>query len=244
MIQVFIDGKEFEVQKIMAWEERRILLMQNLLEKRLGESWDIKSVDDFMEHKARVPEEKMRKALKSATDLIAFGTGIVVRLSGQRKKISVTEIEIDFCDAEKLLELYFDMMLNNSEENIRCSLRANPEHFLLKGMEGNIQEVIEVTGGLPLPVHFFIHYGDEKGIVSPKEQDYPYQVSGVSYLKGGLAIGAVRHQMKNIENGCRIKLSVEFPALMLNKNIKAHQYHLACEFYNWLSEFERRLRDE
>lgn len=244
MIQVWTDGIEFRTEEILAWESSRIFPMKRILEKRLHVKWDVRDAEDFMEYKARVPEEKMREALKRATKFVAVITAVIVRLSGKRRKISVTEIDVDFCGAEKLLELYYDMMLNNREENIRSSLRANPEHFLLRGMEDKVQEVIEVTGGIPLPAYFFIHYGDEKGMVSQIEPDYPYQASGVSYLKNGLAIGAVRHQMKDIGKGCHVKLSVEFPALMPDANIKAHQKHLACEFYNWFSEFERRLQNE
>lgn len=244
MIQVWLNGKELRKEEIIAWENSRISPMNRILEKRLHVKWDIRDAEDFMEHKARVPEETMREALKRATKFVAILTGAVVRLSGKRRKTSVTEIDVDFCGAEKLLELYYDMMLNNREENIRCSLRANPEHFLVKGMESRVQEVIEVTGGIPLPAHFFIHYGDEKGMVSRIEPDYAFQASGVSYLKNGLAIGAVRHQIKDIGKGCHVKLSVEFPALMPDANIKAHQKHLACEFYNWFSEFERRLQNE
>jgi hypothetical protein len=43
-------------------------------------------------------------------------------------------------------------------------------------------------------------------------------------------------------DSCHVKLAVEFPRLMPNRNIRAHQYHLACEFYNWFSEFENRIQ--
>jgi hypothetical protein len=66
----------------------------------------------------------------------------------------------------------------------------------------------------------------------------------VSYLKNGLAIGAVRHRIRDTENGCHIKLTVEFPALMPDRNIRAHQYHLACEFFNWFTEFEKWIQGE
>lgn len=186
----------------------------------------------------------MRSALKKHADLIAFGAAIIARLSMGRRKICMIEIDIDFCNAEKLLQMYFDLMLNNTKENLYIDLRANPDHFLLSGTNDQIQEVIEITAGLPWPARFFIHYGDEKGMVSIKEQEYPYQASGVSYTANGFAIGAVRHQMKDTATGCHIKLSVEFPVLLPDKNIRKHQYHLACEFYNWFSEMERRLDNE
>lgn len=136
------------------------------------------------------------------------------------------------------------MMLNNTQKNRLCCLRANPDHYLLRGIGNDVQEVLEITGGLFVVSLFDIRYGDFAGLCSPQDADYPLQAAGVSYLKNGLAIGAVRHQMKDTENGCHIKLTVEFPALMPNRNIRAHEYHLACEFYNWFSEFEKRIREE
>lgn len=50
--------------------------------------------------------------------------------------------------------------------------------------------------------------------------------------------------MKDTAQGCHVKLMVEFPSVMPDANLRAHQYHLACEFYNWFSEFERRLTNE
>lgn len=91
---------------------------------------------------------------------------------------------------------------------------------------------------------FDIRYGDYEGLCSAQEADYPIQAAGVSYLKNGLAIGAVRHQIRDTENGCHIKLTVEFPALMPDRNIRAHQYHLACEFFNWFTEFEKWIQGE
>lgn len=48
-------------------------------------------------------------------------------------------------------------------------------------------------------------------------------------------------KMKDTAQGCPIKLVVEFPSAMPNACIRAHLCHLAYEFYNWFSEFERRL---
>lgn len=241
MIQVKIDGAEFSEEAILAWEQKKTEKMARFLGRRLPGGEGIKTADGLAAWKAALPEEEMRRALRRQNGFCSWATGIAVGLSRGGRKISVAEIDVDFCDARTLYDLFMDTMLRNTPENIRCCLRANPEHFVLKGTDEHTQEVIEISGGIPFPEQFFIRYGDEDGLVSQKEPGYPLQASGVAFLKNGKKIGGVRHQMKDTERGCHAKLMVEFPSVLPNANIRAHQYHLACEFYNWFSEFERRL---
>lgn len=241
MIKVQIDGAEFTEDKILSWEQEKAEKMTKYLQKKRGGGKGAKNARELAELKAAIPEAEMRGLLRSANGLCAWITGIAVGLSHGKRKISVAEIDVDFCNSATLYRMFMDTMLNNTPENIRCNLRANPEHFLLKGVDNATQEVIEISGGIPMPEQFFIRYGDENGLVSQKEADYPLQAAGVARLKNGRVIGGVRHQMKDTEHGCHVKLMVEFPACMPDSNIRAHQYHLACEFFNWFSEFERRL---
>ncbi len=243
MITVWIDGKVFKIDKIHEWETARVKASQKKLNKKTGKHIQVTNADELAEAKAAMSDEEMMTAFRHELAFSNFFTNIIVRLSGKKRKFSVTEIDVDFCDSKCLSQMYDDMMLSNTSENRYCCLRANPDHYLLRGTAKNTQEVLEVTGGLPVVSLFDIHYGDFAGLQSPKDEDYPLQAAGVSYLKNGLAIGAVRHQMKDTESGCHIKLTVEFPLLMPNRNIKIHQYHLACEFYNWFSEFEKRTKE-
>lgn len=241
MIRVQIDGREISAEEICKWEQQKVEKMLKFLQKRIVGEQNIKNADEFAEWKTGIPEEQMRRILKRLNGVCSFATGIAVGVSNGKRKISITEIDVDFCDAKTLYDVFLETMLNNTEKNIRCNLRANPEHFLLKGIDEHTQEIIEISGGIPFPERFFIRYGDENGLVSKKEEDYPLQASGVAFLANGKKIGGVRHQMKNTTRGCHIKLMVEFPAAMPDANINAHKYHLACEFYNWFSAFERRL---
>ena len=244
MVRVSIDGKIFPKGAILKWEQEHTDKMKRFFDKRVNGGCNVKNADEFADFKANITESDMRRMLKKLNGVCAAVTSAAVGLSGKRRKISVAEIDLDFCDSETVYNMFMDTMMNNTPENIRCNLRANPEHFLLKGADGSTQEVIEISGDIPIPEQFFIRYGDENGLVSEKEAEYPFQASGVAFLKSGQKIGGVRHQMKDTPNGCHIKLMVEFPAIMPNRNIKAHQYHLACEFYNWFTEFERRLENE
>lgn len=185
----------------------------------------------------------MRKALKRATDFCEFGTRIAVGLSGKRRKVSEVTFNLDFATAEEIHQAFMDMMLENSEENKFCNLRANPEHFLLKGLPDQNQEVIEISAGLSFPSRFIISYGDETGLTTKPDSDYPFQAAGIAGLEDGTVIGGVRHQMKNVDKGCQIKLMVEFPAILPDSYIQAHEKHLACEFYNWFSDFEKVMSE-
>lgn len=242
MIKVMIDGKEFPKEKILEWEKEKTEKMYHLFQKKRNHALDVVNADTFASWKASIPEEDIRAMIRKQNDFCCWGTGIAVDLSHGKRKISIAEIDTDFCDAKTLYEMFLETMLNNTEENRRCNLRANPEHFILKGIDENTQEVVEISAGTPFPERFFIRYGDENGLVSKKEIEYPFQASGVAFLENGKIIGGVRHQMKNTIPGCHIKLMVEFPAILPDRNIQAHQYHLACEFYNWFTEFERRLK--
>lgn len=232
MVSVWIDGKELKTSEILDWEQKRVAVSARLLEKKTKRKISAANAEKLAKVKYAIPQEEMRTLLKGQISFAKFGTGISVKLSGEKRKISVAEVDVDFCDAQTLRKMYDDMMLNNTKENLRCCLRANPDHYLLRGDSETVQEVIEIAAGLPFVSHFFIHYGDFEGLQSKSDPDYPYQAAGVSYLENGLAIGAVRHQM-DTEKGCHVKLAVEFPKLLPDSCIRAHQYHLACEFYNW-----------
>ena len=242
MVRVWIDGKELKTNEILDWEQKRVAVSVKLLEKKTKQKISAANAEELARVKEAIPQDKMRTLLKGQLSFAQFGTGIGVRLSRGKRKISVAEIDVDFCNAQTLRNMYDDMMLNNTKENLRSCLRANPDHYLLRGDSETVQEVIEVAGGMPFVSRFFIHYGEFEGLQSKADADYPYQAAGISYLENGLAIGAVRHQMKDTDYGCHVKLAVEFPAMLPDKGIRAHQYHLACEFYNWFSEFERRVK--
>lgn len=242
MIKVMIDGKEFPKEKILDWEKEKTEEMVYRFQKKIPSMMQVCDANAFAQWKAGVPEETIRKMIHKQNAVSDVCAALAADLSKGKRKISIAEIDVDFCDAKTLYKMFMDVALHNTEENRLCNLRANPQHFILKGIDTCTQEVIEISAGAPIPERFFIRYGDETGLVSKKENDYPFQASGVAFLENGKRIGGVRHQMKNTIPGCHVKLMVEFPGILPNVNVRAHQYHLACEFYNWFSEFERRLK--
>ncbi|KAF8942679.1 hypothetical protein BGZ46_006707, partial [Entomortierella lignicola] len=163
---------------------------------------------------------------------------IVNFLSFGRRKYSVVEIAISGVDikAAAFLEKLNHIMLNEGLEYSKMRLMACPDHYLIVNTGENTQEVIETTGGSPFPTQFYIRYGDDEGMRSQRDPTYDEQLFGVARTKSGTVIGGVRHQIRNESNGLRLKLLVEFPALIFNWMIRQHQAHLMCEFNNWVED--------
>ena len=241
-MRIIIAGKEIMEQQILQWEQERVMASKRFLEKKLKAPVPVTNAEELAQFKNNLSDEQIQSCLQSTLKRTTAMTNAFTKLAGTKRKISIAEIYLDFCNAVQLHEMYDDMMLNNTSENRFSCLRANPDHYLLKGVNATEQEVIEFTGGLPFPIQFTIRYGDFNGLVSEQETAYPVQAAGASYLNNGFCIGAVRHQIADTKNGCKVKLSVEFPALLPKKNIEAHERHLAIEFYNWFSEFDRRIK--
>jgi hypothetical protein len=128
------------------------------------------------------------------------------------------------------------IMLNEGEEFSKMRLMACPDHYLIANTGGNTQEVIETTGGSPFPTQFYICYGDATGLLSQMDPAFDVQLFGVARTRGGTVIGGVRHQIRKESDGLRLRLLVEFPALVLNWMIRQHQLHLMCEFNNWVRD--------
>ncbi|HVK26432.1 MAG TPA: hypothetical protein VM677_34210 [Actinokineospora sp.] len=109
---------------------------------------------------------------------------------------------------------------------------ANPDHFLIDTAPGGRQEVIETTGGSPLATRFLVDYDDTTPVVTPRDPDFPLDLSGVARDNTGRAIGGVRHGFRDEPGGFHARLRVEFPALVAPHMITQHRWHLACEFTN------------
>ena len=237
---ISINGKQISLDEVKVWENKRKDAVIKKMVRMFGVSDRNYSPDELASMKRKIPEDKMREALKSGIRLTTFGTRFLLAIGHGKHTSSVTEIDLPGIRAEQVSKGYFDVMLNNTEDNLLLGLRANPDHYLLQGVGDDGQEVIECTGAMPFPSHFIIYYGREDGLTSMQNSSYPYQAAGIACLPDGKIIGGVRHQMKDTNEGTHIRLEVEFPQHMPKKVLAQHQLHLACEFMNWLGEIMRR----
>lgn len=241
-----IDGQVVSKEKIDEWELGRIEKEYNFLKKngfKFSQKFDFhlknKNVDkarvELGKLKSSYQPETFRKLLKRKYGIGNLASKIATTLSRGRK-YSITEFIIPNSDRspEEVMTSIERIMLENTEEHLYMNLATNPDHFVLISTAENVQEVVEVTGGSPFPNRFFAHYGDETGLTSTLGEGFTVQAAGAAKLEDGTVIGGVRHQIKREGNGLRFRALVEFPSLLPNYMIKKHQYHLACEFRQWL----------
>lgn len=246
-IKIYIDGQEISNQRVADWELGRLKREYRFL-SRHGIAFD----EDFEllldkgdvtaariaigKTKALYEPSIFRKMLKTR---VALGNGtsrIAALISRGKRRFSITELVVEKSAADpiEVMRQIEDVMLINTTDHQAINLAATPDHFVLLGTEPNVQEVLEITGGSPLPTRFFANYGDETGLRSKFDPAFDAQAAGAARLADGTIIGGVRHQIKREGNGLRFRALVEFPAVLPTHMIRMHQIHLACEFSRWL----------
>ncbi|GLV64523.1 hypothetical protein Bmyc01_31930 [Bacillus mycoides] len=239
-MKIIIDGNNISQEKLTKWKRERIKKVLNTLGYKEPEINDTDAmIKKLTEVKMGYSYNEMYDKLKSKLRLSGIGMRICSVLSGDRRKFSKTSIYLDGITAEEAINGIDSFMLEQSRENNQVNLSACPDHYVLRPFGENELEVIETTGNSPFPVQFFIVFGDETGLKTPRDKSYQYQSTGVARMKDGTIIGGVRHQFKDTYTGLEVRLVVEFPALCPNSLINSHQMHLACEFSYWL----QRIKD-
>jgi hypothetical protein len=134
--------------------------------------------------------------------------------------------------AEALPGWYAETITANDEAPL---LAACPDHYLSRTNADGTQEVIETTGGSPLPVRMRFDDTDTATIRTPADRAFPTQWVSTARASNDAAIGGVRHQFRDRPGGgFDARLTVEFPLTTPPHMITAHRWHLACEFSNWL----------
>ena len=247
-LEVRIDGVLISPIQIENWERRRLQAVLARLRRVLqvkapacGDPADLPSQrEELLRFKEQLGRSGVRKTLNGSLRMAGFATKLLVRLSGSRRKQCVVEMRVANCSAQQLSQGIDDLMANDTAANRRVNLLACPDHYLMEP-RGNVLEVIETTGGSPLPAQFFMQFDDDSGLMTPRDAAFPYQSTGTARLSDGTVIGGVRHQFRDEGNGALIRLMVEFPQPTLQHMIREHQWHLACEFSHWIREVQRRV---
>ena len=247
-LEVRIDGFLITPTQIEDWERRRLQLVLARLRSVLqvkapahGDPGDLPAQrEELLRLKEQLGRPGLRKTLNGSLRMAGFVTKLLVRFSGSRRKQCVVEIRVVNCSAKQLSQGIDELMANDTAANRRVNLLACPDHYLLEP-RGNVLEVIETTGGSPFPAQFFMQFDDDSGLKTPRDTAFPYQSTGTARLSDGTVIGGVRHQFRDEGNGALIRLMVEFPQPTLQHLIRAHQWHLACEFSHWIHEIQRRV---
>lgn len=250
-ILININGKIVDKELIDTWEMKRLKYEYNFLRKKgfifskqYSQFLEKKKIDkarkELGQLKASYNPDTFRKLLKKRYILGNFISRVAAILSNGKRKYSITEFIIprsNLTPEEVILKIE-SIMLKNTKEHLYMNLATNPDHFVLINTFQNTQEILEITGGSPLPTRFFAHYGDEKGLTSVLEDGYHVQIPASARLEDGTIIGGIRHQVKKEGDGFRFRSLVEFPSILPNFMVKQHQFHLACEFRQWIGYVE------
>lgn len=248
-MQFQIEGKIVEGNDILEWEYSRLIKNYKLLKKITGAKFntefpkwiqdkDIQKMEqDLLRIKMELGLARLREIMKKKAKIGNKISAIGVKLARGKRKFSTTEIYVPESNLspEEVIARITNIIMVNNEQHLKINLDSNPDHYVLQSLSEHVQEVLEVTGGSPLPTHFYCHYGEVASLQSKRTTDYQAEIAGAAKLENGFVIGGVRHQVKKEGNGFRFKALVEFPSAVSDKMIEAHEYHLACEFGHWLS---------
>ncbi|MGR5897478.1 hypothetical protein ACT7C8_00730 [Bacillus cereus] len=182
----------------------------------------------------RTPDE-LRGMLKTRYKIGNIAAKTLVKLSGGKRKFCITELlfETDMTP-EEFLEKVTDIIMNNTKEHFYMNVATNPDHYVLVGDEGNTSEVLENPAESPFPFRFWGDYDDTSNLQSEIGEGYTHRLAGAAKLEDGFEIGALHHQLKKEGKGIRLRTLIEFPTALPKHNFHMHQYHLACEFRQWV----------
>lgn len=133
--------------------------------------------------------------------------------------------------AERFATWFDNLVVVDDEDAMNA---ACPDHYLLRGLPDGRQEVVETTGGSPAASRFLVDYHRPDDVTIPADPAYPVQITGTALLDDGLIIGGLRHQFRDNDGGLDALLTVQFPGAVPQRHIHQHQWHLACEFGNWM----------
>ena len=153
-------------------------------------------------------------------------------LSRRRRLSCTVALTSPTGSAEAIPAWYAQAIADNDERSL---LAACPDHYLSRTNPDGTQEIIETTGGAPVPVRMFFDDSNTSAVQAAADPAFPVQWSSVAHSADGTAIGGVRHEFRDRPgDGFDVRLAIEFPLTTLPHMITAHRWHLACEFSNWL----------
>ncbi|MGW4286352.1 hypothetical protein ACWEIK_05400 [Streptomyces sp. NPDC004673] len=229
-VYAVIGGRRVSRAEVLAWEAARLPVAAAKIGLPVPSGDLARQREAFAEAKLALGPAEIRRRLRRdlrVGDAVARAT---TRLSGGRRATSVCELHVDGGSASEFVRWFMDTA---RADYVRSMTAAHPDHFLIRALADDRQEVIETTGGSPLPTRFVVDYADLSSLTTPADPDADARAAGVALDGGGRPIGGVRHEFRDVPGGFRARLCVEFPRLTLPRILSAHRRHLAIEFANW-----------
>lgn len=229
-ITTHIDGRRIPRADVLAWEARRAAIVARKLGviERSSDVVTLRRV--VVERKRELGHARIEQLLERELWWSAQVGWLGAMLSGRRRPCTI-ELTADTGAAELVPRWYHDAMTANDEVPL---IAACPDHYISRSHPDGRQEVIETTGGAPLAVRMFFDSSDLATLTTAADRAFPTQWAGIARGADGTPLGGIRHQFRDESRGCHVRLTVEFPLTTPSFMIAAHQWHLACEFSNWI----------
>lgn len=227
-----IDGRMVSRAEVLAWEARRA----SRVCRKLGvtaPSADVVALREVLvARKLELGHDALERMLAREMRLSALGGRALVALSLRRPHLCTVELSGVGGSAEGVPR-YYQAALDSGDE--AALLAACPDHYVFSASGEGLQQVIETTGGSPLAARIFLDESDVRAVTTPADPAFPVQWVAVGRGdRSGRAAGGIRHQFQDGPDGFKARLTGEFPAATPPHLIRAHRWHLACEFSNWI----------
>lgn len=227
-----IGGQKVTRDEVLAWERRRA---SKVCEK-LGVS---APPDDVVALRGALVARKLELGHGALEELLARelrwsarAGRVVAGLSRGRRRLCTVELTGTGGSGEAMPQHYRRAMETGDEAAL---LAACPDHYILRAGADALQQVIETPGGSPLAARIFLADSANGTATTRADPAFPVQwVADGCTSATGPATGAIRHQFRDEPSGFRARLTVEFPAATPPHVVRAHRWHLACEFSNWI----------
>jgi hypothetical protein len=227
-----INGRRVPRSEVLTWEAKRAVEVCEKLEIAAPPDDLIARRDALVARKLELGHEALERMLARELRVSSLSGRLVTALSRGRRRLCTVELTGTGGSTEAMPGFYKRAMQSGDEAAL---LAASPDHFLLFEGEDGVQRVIETTGGSPLASRIFLDESDLSSVTTSADPDFPVQWVAVGRGSvDGPASGAIRHQFRDEANGFRARLTIEFPALVPLRLVRAHGWHLACEFSNWI----------
>lgn len=241
-IKVFDGVDEISAKTTKKYEEKTARFALCRLKLKLGKNTfrDYRKtreeiLTDLFSLKSSLTADQIYRLFKAELNISECITRLLVFLSFGKRQFCQVDIEIEGLTAEEFYDWYTERFWGGRENGLQL-IKAHPDHYIDRISENESFEIIESTGGNPFVSQFFFFEENMDGVTIPSDPEYMGLQVGDTRLKDDTIIGAIHHQIKNTDTGCRIKLGIEFPKTAPAFFIEMHKIHLACEFTNWIQE--------
>ena len=230
-VRAVVGGRDVSRTEVLAWEAHRLPKAANRIGLAVPPGGLAEQRISFAEAKLALGPDEIRRRLSRSLRVSDLSGRATARLSRGGRVASVCDLHVTGGEAAAFVDWF---MATDRPDYDLSMLAANPDHFLITTTPQGRQEVIETTGGSPLPSRFLIDYEDLTSLQTPLDPAYSVNASGVARTESGLPIGGVRHQFRDTDSGFHAHLVVEFPKLLPSRLVREHEWHLAAEFANWI----------